>query len=139
MTGVQTCALPIFTAVEGVADAEGGVKVAGGGTDRAHAAEGELSEVTGERQGELTVEEAVVAEAAVVGVEAVFKLEAHGHAVAKIFGTLDADLGRVSTAAPEHSDFKPITDQGFEGWPLGRVRQPPQSARAPCPLLIRGS
>jgi hypothetical protein len=48
-------------------------------------------------------------------------------------------LGRVSTAAPEHSDFKPITDQGFEGWPLGRVRQPPQSARALCPLLIRGS
>jgi hypothetical protein len=48
-------------------------------------------------------------------------------------------LGKVSTAAPEHSDFKPITDQGFKGWPLGRVRQPPQSARAPCPLLIRGS
>jgi hypothetical protein len=43
------------------------------------------------------------------------------------------------TAAPEHSGFKPITDQGFEGWPLGRVRQPPQSARAPHPLLIRGS
>jgi hypothetical protein len=33
----------------------------------------------------------------------------------------------------------PPTDQGFEGWPLGRVRQPPQSTRAPCPLLIRGS
>jgi hypothetical protein len=48
-------------------------------------------------------------------------------------------LGRFSTAAPEHSGFKPITDQGFEGWPLGRVRQPPQSARAPRPLLIRGS
>jgi hypothetical protein len=48
-------------------------------------------------------------------------------------------LGRVSTAAPEHSGFRPITDQGFEGWPLGRVRQPPQSARAPRPLLIRGS
>jgi hypothetical protein len=26
-----------------------------------------------------------------------------------------------------------------EGWPLGRVRQPPQSTRAPRPLLIRGS
>jgi hypothetical protein len=48
-------------------------------------------------------------------------------------------LGRVSTAAPEHSNFKPITDQGFDGWPLGRVRQPPQNAQAPCPLLIRGS
>jgi hypothetical protein len=33
----------------------------------------------------------------------------------------------------------PPTDQGFEGWPLGRVRQPPQSTRAPCPLLVRGS
>jgi hypothetical protein len=34
---------------------------------------------------------------------------------------------------------EPITDQGFEGWPLGRVRQPPQSTRASSPLLIRGS
>jgi hypothetical protein len=33
----------------------------------------------------------------------------------------------------------PTTDQRFEGWPLGRVRQPPQSTRAPRPLLIRGS
>jgi hypothetical protein len=33
----------------------------------------------------------------------------------------------------------PPTDQGFEGWPLGRVRQPPQATRAPHPLLIRGS
>jgi hypothetical protein len=33
----------------------------------------------------------------------------------------------------------PPTDQGFEGWPLGRVRQPPQSTRAPHPLLIIGS
>jgi hypothetical protein len=33
----------------------------------------------------------------------------------------------------------PPTDQGFGGWPLGRVRRPPQSTRAPCPLLIRGS
>jgi hypothetical protein len=33
----------------------------------------------------------------------------------------------------------PLTDQGFKGWPLGRVRQPPQSTRAPRPLLIRGS
>jgi hypothetical protein len=39
-------------------------------------------------------------------------------------------LGRVSTAAPEHSDFKPITDQGFVGWPLGRVRQSPQSTQS---------
>jgi hypothetical protein len=44
-----------------------------------------------------------------------------------------------SIAAPEHSGFKLITDQGFEGWPLGRVRQLPQSTRAPRPLLIRGS
>jgi hypothetical protein len=33
----------------------------------------------------------------------------------------------------------PPTAQRFEGWPLGRVRQPPQSTRAPRPLLVRGS
>jgi hypothetical protein len=33
----------------------------------------------------------------------------------------------------------PPTDQRFEGWPLGRDQQPPQSTRAPRPLLIRGS
>jgi hypothetical protein len=33
----------------------------------------------------------------------------------------------------------PLTDQRFKGWPLGRVRQPPQSTRAPRPLLVRGS
>jgi hypothetical protein len=33
----------------------------------------------------------------------------------------------------------PPTDQRSEGWPLGRVQQPPQSTRAPRPLLIRGS
>jgi hypothetical protein len=33
----------------------------------------------------------------------------------------------------------PPTDQRFEGGPLGRVRQPPQSTRAPRPLLVRGS
>jgi hypothetical protein len=33
----------------------------------------------------------------------------------------------------------PPTDQRYEGWPLGRVQQPPQSTRAPCPLLVRGS
>jgi hypothetical protein len=33
----------------------------------------------------------------------------------------------------------PPTDQRFEGWPLGRVRQSPQSTRALRPLLIRGS
>jgi hypothetical protein len=33
----------------------------------------------------------------------------------------------------------PPTDQRFEGWPLGRVRQPPQDTRAPRPLLVRGS
>jgi hypothetical protein len=44
-----------------------------------------------------------------------------------------------STAASEHSGSAPTTGQRFEGWPLGRVRQPPQATRAPCPLLIRGS
>jgi hypothetical protein len=33
----------------------------------------------------------------------------------------------------------PPTDQGFEGWPPGRVRQPPQSTRDSGSLLIRGS
>jgi hypothetical protein len=33
----------------------------------------------------------------------------------------------------------PPTDQRFEGWPLGGVRQPPQSTQAPRPLLVRGS
>jgi hypothetical protein len=33
----------------------------------------------------------------------------------------------------------PPTDQRFEGWPLGRVRQPPQSTQAPRLLLVRGS
>jgi hypothetical protein len=33
----------------------------------------------------------------------------------------------------------PHTDQRFKGWPLGRVQQPPQSTRAPRPLLVRGS
>jgi hypothetical protein len=33
----------------------------------------------------------------------------------------------------------PPTNQRFEGWPLGRVRQPPQSTQAPRLLLIRGS
>jgi hypothetical protein len=44
-----------------------------------------------------------------------------------------------STAASEHSGSAPTTGQRFEGWPLGRVRQPPQATRAPRPLLIRGS
>jgi hypothetical protein len=35
--------------------------------------------------------------------------------------------------------LSPPTDQRFEGWPLGRVRQPPQRTRAPRPLLVRGS
>jgi hypothetical protein len=34
---------------------------------------------------------------------------------------------------------RPLLIRGFEGWPLGRVRQPPHSTRAPRPLLIRGS
>jgi hypothetical protein len=34
---------------------------------------------------------------------------------------------------------RPFTGQRFEGWPLGRVQRPPQATRAPRPLLIRGS
>jgi hypothetical protein len=33
----------------------------------------------------------------------------------------------------------PLLIRGLKGWPLGRVQQPPQSIRAPCPLLVRGS
>jgi hypothetical protein len=44
-----------------------------------------------------------------------------------------------STAASEHSGSAPTTGQRFKGWPLGRVRQPPQATWAPHPLLIRGS
>jgi hypothetical protein len=44
-----------------------------------------------------------------------------------------------SIAALEHSGSAPTTNQRFEGWPLGRVWQPPQSTRAPRPLLIMGS
>ena len=44
-----------------------------------------------------------------------------------------------STTASGYSGSAPTTDQGFEGWPLRRVRQPPQSTRAPRPLLVRGS
>jgi hypothetical protein len=33
----------------------------------------------------------------------------------------------------------PLTDQRFKGWPLEGVRQPPQTTRAPRPLLIKGS
>jgi hypothetical protein len=39
----------------------------------------------------------------------------------------------------EENGPEPPTDQRFEGWPLGGVQQPPQSARAPRPLLVRGS
>jgi hypothetical protein len=35
--------------------------------------------------------------------------------------------------------LSPPTDQRFEGWSLGRVRQPPQNTRASRPLLVRGS
>jgi hypothetical protein len=44
-----------------------------------------------------------------------------------------------STAASGRSGSTPTTGQRFEGWPLGGVRQPPQTNRAPRPLLIRGS
>jgi hypothetical protein len=35
-----------------------------------------------------------------------------------------------SATAPEHSGPEPFTDQGIEGWPLGRVRRPPQSMQS---------
>jgi hypothetical protein len=36
---------------------------------------------------------------------------------------------RGSATAPEHSGSEPFTDQGFEGWPLGGIRQPPKACR----------
>jgi hypothetical protein len=37
---------------------------------------------------------------------------------------------RGSATAPEHLGSEPFTDQGVEGWPLGRVRRPPQSMQS---------
>jgi hypothetical protein len=48
-------------------------------------------------------------------------------------------LGRVRQLPQSTRALSPPTDQRFEGWPLGRVRQPPQSTRAPRPQLVRGS
>jgi hypothetical protein len=48
-------------------------------------------------------------------------------------------LGRVRQPPQSTRALSPPTDQGFEAWPLGRVRKPPQSTRAPRPLLVRGS
>jgi hypothetical protein len=48
-------------------------------------------------------------------------------------------LGRVRQPPQSTQALSPPTDQRFEGWPLGRVRQLPQATRAPRPLLIRGS
>jgi hypothetical protein len=48
-------------------------------------------------------------------------------------------LGRVRQPPQSTRATSPPTDQRFEGWPLGMVRQPPQSTRAPRPPLVRGS
>jgi hypothetical protein len=48
-------------------------------------------------------------------------------------------LGRVRQPPQSTRAPSPPTDQRFEGWPLGRVRQPPRASWAPRPLLIRGS
>jgi hypothetical protein len=48
-------------------------------------------------------------------------------------------LRRVRQTPQSTRDPSPPTDQRLEGWPLGRVRQPPQSTRAPRPPLVRGS
>jgi hypothetical protein len=37
---------------------------------------------------------------------------------------------RGSATALEHSGSEPFTDQGFKGWPLGGIRQPPQSMQS---------
>jgi hypothetical protein len=48
-------------------------------------------------------------------------------------------LGRVRQPPQSTRAPSPPTDQRFEGWFLGRVRQPPQSTRAPRPPLVGGS
>jgi hypothetical protein len=48
-------------------------------------------------------------------------------------------LGRVRQPPQSTRAPSPPTDQRFEGWRLGRVQQPPQSTRAPRPLLVRSS
>jgi hypothetical protein len=48
-------------------------------------------------------------------------------------------LGRVRQPPQSSRASSPPTDQRFEGWPLRRVRQPPQTTRAPRPPLVRGS
>jgi hypothetical protein len=47
-------------------------------------------------------------------------------------------LGRVRQPPQSTRAPSPPTGQRFEGWPLGRVRQPPQPPRAPRPPLVRG-
>jgi hypothetical protein len=48
-------------------------------------------------------------------------------------------MPRKGSFSTKETGPEPPTDQRFEGWPLGGVQQPPQSARAPRPLLVRGS
>jgi hypothetical protein len=48
-------------------------------------------------------------------------------------------IPRKGSFSTKETGPEPPTDQRFEGWPLGGVQQPPQSARAPRPLLVRGS
>jgi hypothetical protein len=48
-------------------------------------------------------------------------------------------MPRKGSFSAKETGPEPPTDQRFEGWPLGGVQQPPQSARAPRPLLVRGS
>lgn len=70
--------------------------------ERAHAAEGERTEVRLEEEtGFATEEAAAVAELAVVGREAVFELEADHHAVAEFFNALEAELGSGVVAGVE--------------------------------------
>lgn len=70
--------------------------------ERAHAAEGERTEVGLEEEaGFATEEAAAVAERAVVGGEAVFELEADHHAVAEFFNALEAELGSGVVAGVE--------------------------------------
>jgi hypothetical protein len=48
-------------------------------------------------------------------------------------------IPRKGSFSTKEAGPEPPNDQRFEGWPLRRVQQPPQSTRAPCPLLVRGS
>jgi hypothetical protein len=48
-------------------------------------------------------------------------------------------IPRKGSFSAKEAGSAPTTGQRFEGRPLERVQRPPQTTRAPRPLLVRGS